>query len=95
MTARSPAPYYTLMQSESFVVLQASGESPDISGGKYPFSSNPGVSVCQTHSLIFFAECEKKVRHIPFNFSAALLVTFVQMNAKKQLAMHAPFNMVE
>lgn len=83
MTAGSPAPYSTLMQSEYFLVLQAFGESPDISGGKYPFPSNPGVSVCQTHSLIFSAECEKKVRHFPFNFFAALLVTFVQMNAKK------------
>lgn len=89
MTAGSPAPYYTLMQSESFMVLQTFGESPDF------FFSNPGVSICQTHSLTFFAECEKKVRHFPHNFSAALLVTFVQMNAKKQLAMHAPFNMVE
>lgn len=95
MTAGSPAPYYTLIQSECVMVRQAFGESPDISGGKYPFSSNPGVSVCQTHSLIFSAQCEKKVRHFPFNFSAALLVTFIQMNAKKKLAMHAPFNMGE
>lgn len=95
MTAGSPAPYYTLMKSESFMVLQVFGESPDISGGKYPFSPNPGVSVCQTHSLIFSAECEKKVSNFPLNFPAALIVTFVQMNAKKQLAMHASFNMVE
>lgn len=95
MTAGSPAPYYVLMKSESFMVLQAFGESPDISGGKYPFSSNPGVSVCQTHSLIFSAECEKEVSNFPPNFPSALLVTFFQMNAKNQFAMHAPFNMVE
>lgn len=95
MTAGSPAPDYTLMQSESFVVVQALGESPDVSW-KYPFCSNPGNSVCHIHFLIFSSVYGKKVMHFPFSFCEALpVVTFTQTNAKNCEFVCVPLNMVE
>lgn len=77
------------------MVVQAFGESPDVSW-KYPFCSNPGVSICQTRVLIFSAVCGKKVMRFPFSLCAVLLfVSFTQTNAKEQVVTYATFNTVE
>lgn len=82
------------MQSESFMIMQAFGESAGISV-KYPFCSVSGVFRLTNSCLIFPPIYGKKSLHLFQLFAALLGVVFAQMNARKQIVVLGPSSMVE